>query len=234
MFTDMMYDLFDNIMTKYLNYGYTEAGDSYFFKEIIQIFKNIWIIIDKGNNKYDSNRDHVYEKMAMITFFRIDCKKRICQCDGSYFDFCDTCIEFSDTLYMLKLKDDIETHEIINQMKKEQNIKFVNLLNKGFENFSIKDFRKNKTREKDIQLRLCSEINGRMEVETKSGFIDILSDTEIIEIKNGKNWKYAIGQILCYSNEYPEHTKRIHLFDIENNEQINKICKIYNIKVTYD
>jgi len=105
-----MHDLFDHIMTNYLNYGYKEGADSYFFKELIQLFKTIWIIIDKGDNNYDPTKDHVYEKMAMLTFFQISCKKNICYCEQA--EWCDTCIEFSNTLYILKLEDDIEKIKI--------------------------------------------------------------------------------------------------------------------------
>jgi hypothetical protein len=91
-------------------------------------------------------------------------------------------------------------------------------------------------KEKEIQLKLQNQLGGEIEieVETESGFIDLLTEKEIIEIKNGKNWKHALGQILIYSLEYPKHAKIIHLFGIENDENINKKCKIYNVNVTYE
>jgi len=89
-------------------------------------------------------------------------------------------------------------------------------------------------KEKEIQLKLQKELGGKIEVETDTGFIDLLTDNEIIEIKNGKNWKEAVGQILIYSLEFPLHKKRIHLFDIENDITINNKCRIYNINVTYE
>lgn len=92
----------------------------------------------------------------------------------------------------------------------------------------------NNQREKEIQLRLFKELGGKIEVNTDSGYIDLLTENEIIEIKNGKNWKGAVGQILIYSLEYPEHVKRIHLFDINYDENINKKCMIYDINVTYE
>ena len=94
---------------------------------------------------------------------------------------------------------------------------------------------KNKQIEKGIQKRLCKELkNAQTEVETPGGFIDILTDDEIIEIKTGKNWKDAIGQILVYSEFYPKHKKRIHLFNIENSILINNSCKKHDIVVTYE
>ena len=93
---------------------------------------------------------------------------------------------------------------------------------------------KNILKEKKIQLRLHLELGGEIEVKTESGFIDLLTDDEIIEIKHGKNWKNAVGQILMYSLEYPNHKKRIHLFDIQPDTNINNKCSIYNILVTYN
>ena len=37
----------------------------------------------------------------------------------------------------------------------------------------------------------CDE-NGIIEVETLAGFIDVLTDTKIIEVKTFCNWKHAI------------------------------------------
>ena len=71
-------------------------------------------------------------------------------------------------------------------------------------------------------------------IKQKDDFIDILTDDEIIEIKNGKNWKHAIGQILVYSNFYPKHKKRLHLFNIVNDELINDFCRKNNISVSYE
>jgi hypothetical protein len=77
-------------------------------------------------------------------------------------------------------------------------------------------------------------LGGCIEVETEVGYIDLLTDYEIIEIKDGKLWKHALGQILMYSVDYPNHKKRIHLFDIEKNKMIEDRCNIYNIKVSYE
>jgi hypothetical protein len=88
--------------------------------------------------------------------------------------------------------------------------------------------------EKDIQLRLQSELKGQIEVKTKFGFIDLLTDTEIIEIKNGKSWKHGLGQLCVYSKFYPDHQKRLHLFNIEKDKDIEKLCEEFNIKITYE
>jgi len=89
-------------------------------------------------------------------------------------------------------------------------------------------------KEKIIQLRLQEELGGEIEVETKVGFIDLLTKDEIIEIKEGKNWKHAVGQILMYAIEYPHHKKRIHLFDTEEMTIIEDYCRLYDINVSYE
>jgi hypothetical protein len=89
-------------------------------------------------------------------------------------------------------------------------------------------------REKEIQLKLQKNLGGNIEVETEFGYIDLLTDIEIIEIKIGQNWKHGLGQLCVYSEVYKEHKKRLHLFDIEYNEKINIICSKYNIVVSYE
>jgi hypothetical protein len=77
---------------------------------------------------------------------------------------------------------------------------------------------------------------GQIEVETEVGYIDLLTDDEIIEIKDGKFWKHALGQILSYSIDYPNHKKRIHLFNIGeyNLNLIKDKCLKFNINVTFE
>ncbi|MBE9018895.1 hypothetical protein C7Y66_11005 [Chroococcidiopsis sp. CCALA 051] len=66
--------------------------------------------------------------------------------------------------------------------------------------------------EYQIRDRLHAELGGLVEVITPAGRIDLLTDTEIIEVKAVKDWKAALGQILVYSGFYPQHQKRLHLF----------------------
>jgi len=76
-----------------------------------------------------------------------------------------------------------------------------------------------------------------------AGFVDILTKREIIEVKELKNWKAAIGQVICYSialND-AERCMRIHLFKRDGSiilpsevEQIERICSRLNIRLTYE
>lgn len=90
--------------------------------------------------------------------------------------------------------------------------------------------------EKDVQVQLHAIVGGDMEVVTPVGNIDILTDTEIIEVKEAKSWKNAIGQLLTYGYYYPNHQKRLHLFGKYHYSSlilIRQHCDLNNIVVTY-
>jgi len=63
-----------------------------------------------------------------------------------------------------------------------------------------------------IRNRLHRELGGNVEVDTPAGKIDLLTPSEVIEVKALKSWKTAIGQVIVYGRYYPHHQKRIHLF----------------------
>jgi len=86
--------------------------------------------------------------------------------------------------------------------------------------------------------KLSKLLNGKREVciNGNRNRIDILTDSEIIEVKNYNNRISSIGQILYYSSFYPDRILRIHLFD-HNNERdkiFTDICDKLKIKVTYE
>lgn len=90
--------------------------------------------------------------------------------------------------------------------------------------------------EKGVQIQLHAIVGGDMEVVTPVGNIDILTHTEIIEIKEAKAWKNAIGQLLTYGYYYPNHQKRLHLFGKCHHSAlilIRQHCDLNNIVVTY-
>lgn len=91
-------------------------------------------------------------------------------------------------------------------------------------------------KEKKIQHILVEKLNGKMEIETKLGFIDVMTEEFIIEIKQVQNWKHALGQILCYSLEYPNKKRIICLFDtntetLEFLKIIEESLKKYDIEL---
>ncbi|VWC02469.1 hypothetical protein [Burkholderia lata] len=78
---------------------------------------------------------------------------------------------------------------------------------------------------------------GQTEVHTRVGYVDLLLPTAVVEVKSLTNWKHALGQVLAYSNYYPDLRKVIHLYTPgagrpELTEQL-KICATFNVDITY-
>jgi hypothetical protein len=103
--------------------------------------------------------------------------------------------------------------------------------------FSQGQRRRGKSKESDYSNALALSLNGKREVSTIAGNIDILTHTQIIEVKPVAMWKHALGQVLAYSTFYPSHQKRIHLFG-ETQESflamISSVCKKFNVIVTWE
>ena len=59
---------------------------------------------------------------------------------------------------------------------------------------------------------LAKKVNAQTEVMTPAGRIDILTSTELIEIKEVSAWKSGLGQVLVYRHYYPSHQPRVHLY----------------------
>jgi len=91
--------------------------------------------------------------------------------------------------------------------------------------------------EREIRDQMAEMLNGEIEVENIFGFIDIVTETEIIEIKKGNCWKHGLGQLLAYSADIKmkNKQKRLHLFDIKDLDlvSIEKILKKYDVKLTF-
>ena len=141
-------------------------------------------------------------------------------------------------------KENIGNKQLIEEVEKEINNKSV-IIKTGGKNellrgtyvheklmdsiieFIIKS--RNIQRELSIVDKMNIVLDGQREVITPCGRIDILTKEQIIEVKEYKGWKAALGQILVYSNFFPEHQKRIHLFNIpKDNIELNIIKEIYN------
>ncbi|MEP0914676.1 hypothetical protein NDI45_27630 [Leptolyngbya sp. GB1-A1] len=87
------------------------------------------------------------------------------------------------------------------------------LHDKGFiDATSYVNFRQQDNPEQQVHDRLHQELGGPVKVKTATGRIDLLTDTELIEVKHINDWESALGQVLAYSGFYPEHRKQIHLF----------------------
>ena len=82
---------------------------------------------------------------------------------------------------------------------------------------------------------IAKEENGYSKVETPIGFIDVLTDTKIIEVKPEYLWKEALGNVKCYSFYYPDKQKYIYLYNCnyKNMHVINQICDNECVFVKY-
>jgi hypothetical protein len=94
-------------------------------------------------------------------------------------------------------------------------------------------------RDKEIRVsnRLADELHGQTEVPCWAGRIDVLTDTEVIEVKVGSRWKNALGQVLAYRVFFPRKQPRLHLFgniDSMQKRTIEKVCSAYAVRVTYE
>jgi hypothetical protein len=69
-----------------------------------------------------------------------------------------------------------------------------------------------KQTEAGVRDLIAKQLNGRIEVTTPVGRIDVLTDTLLIEVKNACHWKSALGQVIAYGMYYPDHKKVIWLF----------------------
>lgn len=91
--------------------------------------------------------------------------------------------------------------------------------------------------EATLRDKLAKNLQGLTEVGCIAGRIDVLTPTELIEVKKIKHWKAAIGQVLVYSAYYPQHKKRIHLYGNAHIGLVKIIqthCDRLNIQVTFE
>ena len=91
--------------------------------------------------------------------------------------------------------------------------------------------------ENQVRDKLASQLKGKTEVMTLAGNIDILTSTEVIEVKEVRLWKAAVGQVSIYRNYYPRHTRRIHLFGSAHSrfkEMVERNCHKLHIRITWD
>ena len=101
------------------------------------------------------------------------------------------------------------------------------------------------TSEKSYQLKLASDLKKlgqkvRLEVCCPIGRIDILTETEVIEVKHyhsSNGLKHALGQVLAYSYYYPKHKKRLALIGkpIKQMElkEVEQICQHYEVTLQW-
>ena len=130
----------------------------------------------------------------------------------------------------------IKVSKIINewaQASQENKNRYWNDMGDAFN--QSKHINQNECKESQIRNQTAIDEDGMIEVETPAGFIDVLTNSKVIEIKQEYNWKHALGQVKCYGFYYPTKEKWIYLFDCkyENKDVINNICHSESVFVKY-
>ena len=85
---------------------------------------------------------------------------------------------------------------------------------------------------------LAASIPGSAkEVPCSSGFVDIVTPSELIEVKRAQLWKGGLGQVLVYSKDFPGLAPRLHLFGQKSYEHFalaHATCVMFGVRVTTD
>jgi DNA-directed RNA polymerase subunit RPC12/RpoP len=92
---------------------------------------------------------------------------------------------------------------------------------------------KNKNNENYYQ-KFLETILGGCHRRLKCGITDITTDKFHAEIKNWKDWKEAIGQLICYNKHDKKSEMRLYLFGSCKDEKLKMIyedCKSFDINV---
>ncbi len=95
----------------------------------------------------------------------------------------------------------------------------------------------NRITEPDIQRKMEKQTGGK-HMACKSGVADIVTDYELIEIKNWNVWKSAIGQLQSYDFDLPGRNLRVHFFgkipDLAERTHIISVFTKQMISVTWE
>lgn len=83
--------------------------------------------------------------------------------------------------------------------------------------------------------------DSRTEVSCRSGAIDVLTASEVIEIKRLSEWKNGIGQLIAYGFDFPDRKKRLHVlvprsdfFYATTIQHVTRVCASVGISVTME
>jgi hypothetical protein len=81
--------------------------------------------------------------------------------------------------------------------------------------------------------RIAREIGGMVEVQVFGGRADVCSKSEIVEVKNSKNWIHGVGQLMVYSSQSVNKRLRLHLIGEPCDEAV-AFCPANAITLTWE
>jgi hypothetical protein len=95
---------------------------------------------------------------------------------------------------------------------------------------------KSRSIEAQIRDKLQAKIGGIAEASCLYGPIDLLTDTELIEVKRIDDWKTGLGQVVAKGVEFPKHQRHLYLFGQSKGALRNAkaTCKALNITVSFE
>jgi hypothetical protein len=94
--------------------------------------------------------------------------------------------------------------------------------------------------ERIVASRLSAALAGEEQVQCANGRIDILTTTEVIEVKRFHLWKAAMGQVQVYREDFPKLGARLHLFATAEDDvmgrlaRVSKMCAKFDVRVTFE
>jgi hypothetical protein len=90
--------------------------------------------------------------------------------------------------------------------------------------------------EAQIRDRLQTKLGGITEASCICGPIDLLTDTELIEVKRIDDWKTGLGQVIAKGLEYPQHQRHLYLFGQSHGALRNAkaTCKSLDITISFE
>jgi hypothetical protein len=98
------------------------------------------------------------------------------------------------------------------------------------------------SREADVEWALWERLNSEQptgnerQVNIDAGRIDIITPEAIYEVKDFKNWKAAIGQVLVYRIDHPNRKPVIYLFGKalpERRKMIQRCCDALGVELQW-
>jgi len=91
-------------------------------------------------------------------------------------------------------------------------------------------------KESVIRDQIAKEEDGKTEIVCKSGRIDVLTETKIIEVKICNLWKHAMGQVQCYHKDMKECGEPwLYLYECEESDKkhIEMMCGEFGVSVKF-
>lgn len=130
---------------------------------------------------------------------------------------------------MLRLSDN--ANQLVAEFAEEQNLR------KSEAGYCIlADVLSGNAEEAWYQLKLAADLDGKREITVPCGRIDVLTDQLVIEVKTAKQYKHAIGQVLCYQLYKPTKRPAIALFGRLNAKEqatVRKCCNQLGIELIW-